>query len=121
MKASTEVINKYEMFNIKEIFDAVWNEDEDIEFIKVIEAPRHDRVFKPKQDNLNLWTDEEFLKIFRLSKQTLRVLLNEIEANLIRILQFWSLQKGQKGPLQFGYFQKEVIFWSYLLAFIIPA
>jgi len=58
--------------------------DPELELIDIIDEinPERDYNLRERIDHFNKWNDEEFFNRFRLSKQTVTVLLAQIEANL---------------------------------------
>lgn len=56
-------------------------DDEDfLELVNILqEGPRRRRVFRIRQNHFLQWNEQQFLMRFRLSKQTFRFILSEIE------------------------------------------
>lgn len=54
-------------------------EDEEFDHLaEMIAFPRQQRIFRPRTDHFNWWRDDEFFNRFRLSKNTVRFIVDLI-------------------------------------------
>lgn len=58
-------------------------DDEDfLELFDIIENPRMPRTYKKRPNNFLIWNDTQFLQRFRLSKNTVQMLIDEIREDI---------------------------------------
>lgn len=58
-------------------------DDEDfLEFFDVVVNPRMPRTYKERPNNFLIWNDKQFLQRFRLSKHTVRMIIDEIREDI---------------------------------------
>lgn len=73
------------MEEIIDLVDQIISDDEDnMDAINIVEAPRRLREFKNRPNHLEDWDDEQFIHRFRLSKMTVEMLFWQIEERLQR-------------------------------------
>lgn len=67
------------MYNNSSSEDASDFEDEDFDqLIVMIAFPKKPRIFRPRKDHFTYWRDDEFFNRFRLSKNTVRFIVDLI-------------------------------------------
>lgn len=67
----------------EENFFVVSEDDEDIlEYVHMINRPRRARLVRERPNHFEKWDDQDFFARFRLSKQTVRRLVTEIEEDI---------------------------------------
>lgn len=78
------------MDEILELFEEIYSDDEE-DFINIIEMPRNLRNFKVRPNQMEQWSDTEFLNRFRLSKDSVENLLQQIQHLLIHPTQRFAV------------------------------
>lgn len=67
----------------EEFFDVSDEDDNILRYIRHINKRRKDRVVRPRPNHFAIWDEKEFIARFRLSKETVHMIIQKIE-NTIR-------------------------------------
>lgn len=84
--------DEYEDINIFEEDDDSEEDPDFLEFVVLVHFPRNPRIFRDRPNHYDVWTDEEFLLRFRLSKRTVNFLTEIIKDRISSLRTRYSLQ-----------------------------